>query len=123
MPVRGPTVTTCVVSFCKEIHQIFVRYWLILREVEVKTLIRNCTVYRKVVPWLRWLVARHFTEETRVRSQVRSCEVCCRQSGTGAGFSSGFSVSLSIFFHRGFPYSYIIFEVNNWYVGGRNSET
>jgi hypothetical protein len=31
--------------------------------------------------------------------------------------------SLSITFHRGFRYSYIICGINNWSVGGRSSET
>jgi hypothetical protein len=49
---------------------------------------------------------RSVTAEARVHARGSSCEFCGGQSGTGIGFSQNSSVSLSISFHRGPPYSH-----------------
>jgi hypothetical protein len=72
-----------------------------------------------VVPWLRRLV----TAEARVRARISPYGICARQSGTVTGFSPSSSVPLSLPFHRGYPYTYIIWGMNNKPVGGRSSQT
>jgi hypothetical protein len=61
--------------------------------------------------------------EARVPTQVHLNAICIGQSGTVTGFSPNYLVSLSISFHRGSPYCYIIYGMNSRPIGGRGSET
>jgi hypothetical protein len=63
-----------------------------------------------------------FTTKAQVHAQVTLSGICGGQSGNGKGFSVSSSVPLSVPFHHGSPYSYIIWGINNSPFGGRSSE-
>jgi hypothetical protein len=69
--------------------------------------------------WLRTLAGGLLHTEARVRAMVSPCGIC----GGRSGFLRVLRFSLPTPFHRGSPYSYIIWSMNNKPVGGCSSET
>jgi hypothetical protein len=68
--------------------------------------------------------SRPLTAEARVLTGVNPCGICSWQSGSGTRFfSEFFGFPLSLSFHRGSSYSYIICGMISRPVGGRSSET
>jgi hypothetical protein len=66
---------------------------------------------------------RPVATDVQVRARISPRGIYGRQSDTVTFFYEFFGFFLSISFHRGPPYSYIIWGVNNRLAGGRNSET
>jgi hypothetical protein len=68
---------------------------------------------------------RLLTDGVRVRSQVKSCEICGGQSGTWAGFFRVLRLPLPIFIPPPAPHSSSSSIVRGWYnrsVSGRRAE-
>jgi hypothetical protein len=74
------------------------------------------------MPWLRWLVAG--LSPRRPGFEPRSVYVgFVVESSTGTGFPSTSTVPKSVSLHRGSPYSFVVWGMNNRPVGGSSSET
>jgi hypothetical protein len=58
-----------------------------------------------------------------MEAQVSPCGIYGGQSAIGTGFSPNSLVPLSVSFHHGCPYSYIIWGMNNRCNGVSSSET
>jgi hypothetical protein len=68
-------------------------------------------------------VSRRLLNAVWVRSQVRPYEICDRKVALGKVCIRVLRFSLSISFHRGSPYSHIVWGINNRPVRGRRLET
>jgi hypothetical protein len=66
---------------------------------------------------------RPLTAESRDRARVNPRGICGGLSGTGTGFSpSSWFCPVNLSFHRRYPYSYIIWVMNNISLTGSSSE-
>lgn len=67
---------------------------------------------------------RSLTADAQVRTPIRPCKICGRKSGTGQVFLEVLQFSpAKISFHRGFPFSYVTWEMINRPVCRRSSDT
>jgi len=75
------------------------------------------------VPWLRRLVAGFSPQRPGFAPGSVDMGVWWMKWHWNRFFSEFFGFPLSVSFHRGCPYSYIIWGMNSRPVGGRSSET
>jgi hypothetical protein len=75
----------------------------------------RCAIAQGVSSWLP-------TAAVRVRAQVRLCEICGDQSGTGAGFLRVLQFPLPILIPPNAPYSSIIWGWYNTQISGRRTK-
>jgi hypothetical protein len=78
---------------------------------------------RKTVLWLRRLAGGHSSRTPGFAPRSVHVGFVVDKATLGQGFSEFFGFPLSISFHRGSPYSYVIWEMNTRPVGNRSSET